>query len=565
MSASSSLGREKEHLGTLLVKAGIITKDELETALVESEARNKRLGEILLERGSATEEQIQNFLSIQLGYPVVKLEHTYIDREVVSMIPEKFSRRHGLLPLYRADTPEKEVIVVAMTDPANIVAQDEVKNALGTDIFVALASQTEMNVFLEKIWGPNPEAAASEKTTPASILPDADELKPALARILSMLFNRCLELGASAMHFEPKKKFVAVRYKIDGDYQTVTSLPRDTYSSVLSRIKILSKIELAESLIGVVEGRFHIRPDLSKPPIDVRVTLVPAVFGEKAVLKFTRHGEIIRPLTDLGFEPDQHRAVTELLRQESGLFLIGGKNDSGKTTLSYSLLSHLETSSKMVVTIEDPPSYPVSSYNQIARTDSSGRMKLSWEDALRAVERQEPHIVYLPGVDTLDEAKVMLRMASTGRFVIATLFADDATSAYWVPFQLGADPYAVASVLQGVVFSRLLRRLCDQCRREAPATAEHAAALGMNDLKGKTFFEAPGCDACRGTGSIGRVGVYEVLVVHDHLREMIKTRNLSTTFRQAAIESGMMTLKTAALAKAARGQVSLAEVAARVR
>lgn len=560
---------KKEHLGTLLVQAEIITQNDLATALKKAESTGKRLGQVLIDEEMASEEEITNFLSIQLGYPHIKLEHTFIDGDVAQLITEMFARRHGLLPLYRADTPNRKVIVVAMTDPANLVVHDEVKNALGSEIFVTLATQREMSRFIDRIWGSTRRAAdiemASEDKGRAGVIVDTEELRPSLAKILQMLFNRCLALDASAIHLEPKKRFVAVRLKIHGVFHTITSLPIDTYASVLSRIKILANIELGESLIHLEEGRFHIRENLTTPPIDVRVTVIPAVFGEKVIMKFTRRENIIRPLDSLGFEGNQLDSLREILEYGQGLILISGKNDSGKTTMAYSLLAELEEPSKMVVTIEDPPAYPVSNFNQITKMDSSGNERMSWAETIRAVERQEPHVAYLAAADSSDEMNVMLRLSATGRHVLTSIYADDATSSHWVPFQLGADPHAVASSLRGVVFCMLTRSLCPTCRVETEPDLGRFAARGWPaaQIKGQRFFEAVGCDSCNDTGYRGRVGVYEVMKIHDHIKRMIETKTASAVVRQAALESGMMPLKEAALAKAVRGEISLSDLLTR--
>lgn len=553
----------KEHLGALLVRAGIISVSQLAESLKEAEQTDRRLGEVLIARGYTTEEQIIEFVSMQLGFPTVKLDHTRIDADLAREIPEKFARRYGVLPLYRTDTASGSVVVVAMTDPANIMVHDELKRALG-EIFVTLTTQGEMSRHLDRIWMAAPQDEKIE-TRQASVLPDSEaEGKSSIAMILEMLFRQAFDLRATSVHLEPKQKFVSVRYKVDGRYSTVTSLPKETYQAVLARLKILSKIAIAESVIDIEEGRFHIRPDLAQPFIDIRVTIIPAMFGEKCVLKITRRDDVIRPISDLGFEKEQWDVVNDLMKKPTGLVLISGKNDSGKSTLAYSMLSRIGDPSNMVVTIEDPPAYPISGFNQVSKIHASLPDASQAEQTLKAVERQEPNIVYMSFVDTREELKMMLRLASTGCRVLATIYADDATSAHWVPLQLGADPYAVASVLTGVIHVRLIRLLCDQCRREVAPDPAFLAKLGISteSAAGMKFFEGAGCGKCGGTGYLGRTGVYEVMPVMDHLKEMIETKTPSDVMRKAAADSGMMTLRAAALAKLARGITTLAEVAA---
>lgn len=556
----------KEHLGTLLVRAGVLSEEALQKALVEVERSDLRLGQVLVEQGLTTEAQIQKFLGIQLGYPTINLDHSLIEPDVARKIPEKFARRYGVLPLYRAETSNGMVVVVAMSDPANIMVQDELERALG-DIFVAMATQREMTQFLDRIWKVSPAGQGTgvdETSAKSSVLPAAvEDVKPSIAMILEMLFKKSFEMRASSIHLEPKQKFVAVRYKVDGEYHSVTSLPKETYQAVLARIKILSKIPLTESVLEMEEGRFHIRPDLAQAFIDVRVTVVPAIFGDKAILKITRRDDIIRPLESMGFEGAQWPLMVELLTKPAGLLLITGKNDSGKTTLAYSVLSQIGDPSNMVVTIEDPPSYPISAFNQVAKLKAA--RSLSSEQTLRAVERQEPNIVYLSAVDTPEEAAMMLRLASTGRRVIGTLYADDASSSHWVTFQLGADSHSVASALSGVVSCRLLRKICPHCRRESQPPVELLARFGLaGRASGRTFVEGAGCEACSGTGYLGREGVYEIMPAQDRIKEMIASKTPSDLIRKAALDAGMMSMRDAALLKVERGITTLAEVAARL-
>lgn len=556
---------QKEHLGSLLVRAGIISDEDLKRALDEADRTEQRLGQVLIAMGLTTESQIQTFLGIQLGVPAVKLEHSVIDPEIAKSIPEKFARRHGVLPLYRGESAGASQVVVAMTDPANIMVQDELTRELG-EVFIVTTTQAEMSRFLDRVWlGAAPEAAAPTVVLPASTKA-AEEVRPSVALILEMLFKKSFELRATSIHLEPKQKFVAVRYKVDGVYHSVTSLPKETYQAVLTRIKILSKMTVAETVMEIEEGRFHIRPDLAAPFIDVRVTVVPAVFGEKAVLRITRRDDIIRPLDAMGFEPSQWPVIVDLLKKTAGLLLITGKNDSGKTTLAYSILSQIGDPSNMVVTVEDPASYPISGFNQVAKFRMQKTELTRFEQTLRAVEMQEPNIVYISSVDTNEETRMMLRLASTGRRVLGTLYADDATSSHWVTLQQGADPYAVASALSGVVGCRLVRKICPHCRIESKPSEEARARLNLKPtwMSGKLFHEGAGCEICSHTGYLGREGVYEIMPAFDHIKDMIESRAPSDMVRKTSVEAGMMSFRDAALAKVERGITTLSEVAERI-
>ncbi|RMH58950.1 MAG: hypothetical protein D6679_03125 [Candidatus Hydrogenedentota bacterium] len=570
---AEGLAEEKHHLGTLLLRAGVITSEQLDRALEKVKKSGRRLGEVLVGDGIVSEERIQNFLSIQMGIPPVQLENTFIDPAVARSIPEKFARRYGVIPLYRSETTEGQVVVVAMADPANLLIQDELRKALKSEIFATLARQSEMDRFLEKVWSPPPageeeaegdteEGAGEEALRSLSVsVESAEEKKPSIARILETIFNRALDLSATAVHLEPKKKFVVVRYRVDGVYHSVTSLPREAYAAVVARLKLLSKIPVGEGTHELLEGRFHLRPDLALPPIDIRTTIIPAAFGEKAVLKITRRDEVIRPLEELGFEEQQRETLDRILKHPGGLLLISGKNDSGKTTLAYSILSAIGDASKMIVTLEDPPAYPVSAFNQISKAVPRGATAFPWNDVLRSVERQEPDIVFLSAATTAEEMRVLLHLAATGRFVLGSIYADDAVSSYWVPLQLGMDSFALASVLTGMIHCRLMRTICRNCVVRRKPTPEQIVDLGLKDEDlEREFLAGEGCEQCMGTGYRSRTGVFEVVTIPDHLKEMIESRAPSDVFRSAARDAGLITLRQAALAKARRGLVSLDEV-----
>ena len=552
----------KENLGSLLLRAGAITEEQLNEALRIAEAESKRLGEVLVQNGYVTEERIHQFLGIQLGYPSIVLERTYLDSAIAKKIPEKFARRYGVIPLYCTETAQGPVVVVAMADPTNIKVKDEIQHALEENIFVAIASPKDIDQTLDSIWNPDYSSATTESEQRNLLPVTEEETKPAIAKILENIFKRALELRANAIHIEPKNKYAGVRFKIDGSYHSITSFPLDTYQAVLARIKILSKIRVGESVISVEEGRFHIREDLAKPVIDVRVTIVPEVFGAKTILRLTRREEIIRPIEQIGFEPEQLGILQTILSNKPGLILISGRYDSGKTTLAYSLLSEVSSKSNMIVTVEDPTAYPISSFNQIKKLINSPDSGNVWEQTLRIVESQDPNIVYMSNVDTKGETAMMLRFASTGRRVIATLYAEDAPSTHWVPFRLGADSYSLAWSYSGVISTRLIRRLCDSCKEETVINEEVLAKLGSNKkmIAGKKIYSATGCEVCNGTGYRGRIGVHEVMPIYDHTKELIESKADSDRIRESAKESGMMSFKEAAICKVIQGLTSLDEI-----
>lgn len=551
-------------LGELLIRAGYITEDQLARALEEGERSGRRLGEVLVERGDISREDLLHFLQHQLGHPVVGLARTHIDEALAKTLPERFCRTHGVLPLYRAG----ERVVVAMADPTDLVAQDQLRLSLGSEIEVMAARAEELEEAFRRVFGGGPPAPpptpaahlAFEDSRPLLPAPEDKPISPSLVELLDHMFKEALRLNATSIHLEPKARHLSVRYRVAGFFQEATAISNALKTQVTARIKMLAKMDPNEKVRTLEEGRFHIRPDVAAPPIDCRVSVIPALHGENVVVRLSRRDEVIRPLGALGLEPDQEAVLRSVLNLRRGLVLVSGPTDSGKTTTIYSILGEIMHPSLGIVTLEDPIEYPIASFNQmfLPTPDSP-----AWHLTYRAVLRQEPHCVYLSEVRGPKTAWMATRLAETGRLVLTSLYADDAVSAHWVLFQHGADSHAVASVLAASVAVRLVRKICTSCKEETEPTGDVLARLGVpaRSLAGRRFYRGAGCVRCNNTGYLDRTAVFEVLSFAPHLSEMVADKTPSEKMRDAALDAGMRPLRDVAIEKAARGETSLEEIA----
>jgi type IV pilus assembly protein PilB len=553
----------RRHFGELLVAHGVISKDSLPGALAEVERTGRRLGEVVVDLGFATEEDVLRCLGVHLGYPVVRLEHTYVDPAVARSLPEPFCRNEQVLPLYRVEGRT----VVAVCDPLDIVALDEVGKAVGTAIEVLVAGRSDLRAAIDRVFAAAPSAPARRPAVPLETPPPeaqavlsargrplGDEGIP-VAKILEGILERALSDRVSAVHFEPKPKHAAVRFRIDGVFHTLTSIPLALAGPVLARLKMLARLDVGERVTEPVEGRFHLREGTTDPPVEVRLAIAPTIHGERAVLKVIRRADALRPVEALGFEPEQGADLKRVLEARRGLVLVSGPTGSGKTTALYSLLGAIDRPETNIVTAEDPVEYPVPTFNQMALPPSGTP---AFESFLRAIERQGPDVVMLSEVRDRETTAAVLRLAESGRLVLTSLHADDAVTAYWPLFRWGADAHAVASVLVASIAVRLVRLVCPDCREAHRPAPDALARLGAP--ASGTYHRGRGCDGCHRTGYRGRTGLFEVFAPASHVRDLVAGKATSDVVRQAAADSGMTTLREAGRAKAVRGFTTPEEV-----
>ncbi|MCL6636821.1 MAG: GspE/PulE family protein [Alicyclobacillus sp.] len=605
----------RKRLGDLLVDMGLLSADQLAEALREQQQSKERLGELIVRKGWVSEAQIIEALEFQLGIPHVDLNRQSIDRQALQLIPEAVARRHLALPLRR----DRQKLQVAMADPLDFYALEDLRAAAGCQVEPVLAAKEQLRTWLDRCygltgnltgaWGAGTAttAGAAERASDVDLSRElTDEDAPAV-RVVNQLLRHGVALRASDIHLDPEAQGLRVRYRIDGVLRTEQVLPKALQAAVVARIKILANLNIAERRLPQ-DGRMRV--EYEQRPVDVRVSTLPTVHGEKCVLRLldARHG--VRDVASLHFSPDNEMRFRSLFRAPFGMVLITGPTGSGKTSTLYAALRELASEERNIVTIEDPVEYQLPGVNQVQVNLAAG---LTFARGLRAILRQDPDVVMVGEIRDQETAEIAIRAALTGHLVLSTLHTNDTAGAVTRLVDMGIEPFLVASAVLGVVAQRLVRRVCPQCaetyslppaeqaflqhalssqaapdRSEASFSAQPSGRkhrLLDQDLDGHVLeAERPtpradgvtrtpgndegtwrpqrgrGCPACNRTGYAGRLAVQEVLRMDEPLRAAVVARQPEAVLRQLAVAGGMRRMLDDALDKVQAGWTTVAEV-----
>lgn len=556
---------ERLRLGDLLIKVGLLTPEQLDQALKEQKRTGERLGKILARLGLVSEKDILEVLEFQLGIPKVVLADYRLDPEVVKLIPEGLARRYLAVPVRK----DGNRLLVAMADPLNLTALDDLRLATGLEIMPAIASEAEIEATLSRFWQPNlgtssiaglEEVAAAGAVRPRESF-DLDEMARAgvesapAVQLVNKLIAQAVRSRASDIHIEPQEGYVRVRFRIDGLLREVLRLPLGVLSSLISRIKIMGGMDIAEKRLPQ-DGRFQVT--LEKRSIDLRVSSMPTVYGEKVVLRILDKATMLLPLDALGFLPKTRERYESLIRSAYGMILITGPTGSGKTTTLYATLNALSSPEKNIVTIEDPVEYLLPGINQVGVNPKAG---LDFASGLRAILRQDPDIIMVGEIRDQETADIAVRAATTGHLVFSTLHTNDAAGAVTRLLDMGIEPFLVNSSLIGVVAQRLVRLICPRCKE--PYRPEQGANLYSflgEEGEGRIFYRGRGCQDCNYTGYQGRTAIQEVLVMNEEIRALVAAKAPATEIKKAAVAGGMITLREDGLLKASQGLTTVEEV-----
>jgi len=563
---------ERKQLGELLVNTGLISKEQLEEALKIQSKTGGRLGQILIQLGYIDEEVLIAFLGKQLGVPYVALsEYGEISEAVAKLIPESIARRELVMPIAK----EGCVLTVAMVDPLNVFVIDEIKMMTGYEVKAVISSERDIRDAIEKVFGPKEkieevikEAAkdtesvevVKEVTSEATVveLEAAAEEAP-VVKMVNLILNNAIKSRASDIHIEPFEKSVRVRFRIDGVLHEQPSLPKKFQNAIVSRIKIMAQLDISEHRLPQ-DGRIKIRT-MGKE-VDFRVSTVPTIYGEKVVMRILDPSSLCLDLTKLGFEPEALAVYQRNIQKPYGMILITGPTGSGKSTTLYSTLSALNYPDKNIVTIEDPVEYVLEGINQV---QVKPEIKFTFAAGLRAFLRQDPNIIMVGEIRDQETASIAINAALTGHLVFATLHTNDAASALTRLNNMGIEPFLTTSSVILIVAQRLVRIICEKCKESYSVPTELLVELGVpqEELKGVkeiTLYRGRGCDNCTNTGYKGRKGIYEVLEMNDEIRELVLEHATTQVIKQVARKYGMMTLRESALRKLLRGETTIEEV-----
>ncbi|WP_336924121.1 ATPase, T2SS/T4P/T4SS family [Aquipuribacter sp. SD81] len=553
----------RRRLGDLLVDAGVISAEQLAEALEEQKAPGprRRLGQVLVHLGFLEEPDIAVTLAEQLGMDTLDLSTLQLDPAMVRRLPQQQSERSGVVVLDRLADGR---YVVATADPTNVLALDDARLALGADILTVIAIDTQIRDQLRRAWGlsANNDGLSEmvqgigatdevEDDTSSAGVDDAPTVQ-----LVNKIFSEAVQLNASDIHVETQRDSLRVRFRIDGILRDVMTAPRRAAGAVLSRIKIVSGLDIAERRVPQ-DGRTQIIVGGSR--VDTRVSTLPSLHGEKAVIRILTRGDDVPPLDSLGFEPDQLAAFRRALAVPQGLILITGPTGSGKTNTLYAGIHEILDPEKNIVTLEDPVEVQLPGITQVQVNNKAG---MTFQAGLRSVLRQDPDIVLVGEVRDQETAELALKAALTGHLVLTTLHTNSAAAALTRLIDMGSDPYLVASSLALAIAQRLVRRPCARCAEPYRPSAETLTLLGLHagDLHGATPRRGLGCHDCANTGYRGRTAVYEVLTVDADLRRVLVRDPSEESVLAQATAAGMRTLRGSALAKAMDGRTTFEEV-----
>jgi len=562
-------------LGEILVKETLITSDQLKQALEYQTSHGGRLGSCLMKLGFVTDDEITEVLSRQYGVPSINLKYYEVDPTVIKLIPQDTAIRYQIVPLSRVGS----TLTIAMTDPTNVFAMDDIKFMTGFNVEPVVASESAVNEAISKFYGDvtsveelskvmkdlgaedaeDLELASDEQEMDLAALERAAEEAP-IIKLVNLILTDAVKRGASDIHIEPFERELRVRFRVDGILQAVMSPPLKLKDAITSRIKIMSKLDISEKRLPQ-DGRIMIkyRKEGKIKELDFRVSTVPTLYGEKIVMRLLDKENLRLDMTKLGFEQESLTKFERAILRPYGMVLVTGPTGSGKTNTLYSSVARLNTPDTNIMTAEDPVEFQLAGINQVQMKDQIG---LNFASALRAFLRQDPNIILVGEIRDFETAEIAVKAALTGHLVLSTLHTNDAPSTISRLMNMGIEPFLVATSLNLICAQRLVRRICANCKEplEIPEQALLDAGYTPAEAKKTTIYHGKGCSVCNKSGYKGRVGLYEVMEVTDELRELVLVGASALELKKKSLEFGMITLRRSGLAKVAAGMTTLEEV-----
>ncbi|HHW56719.1 MAG TPA: type II secretion system ATPase GspE [Clostridia bacterium] len=549
----------KKKLGELLLEVGIITEEQLKQAIEIHNKTGEKLGKILTKLGYVTENQILEVLEFQLGIPHVDLQKYYIDPEVAKLIPESVAKRYTIIPIKK----DEDGILVAMADPLNIFALDDVRIITKQNVKPLIASESSILKAIDRIYGREQAEKAVQdfkrefqsevqQEIPNEILEEVQNA-PAV-RFVNSIIEQAIKNRASDIHIEPTEKDLRIRFRIDGQLTEAMRTIKSTHAPVVTRVKIMANMNIAERRLPQ-DGRFDFTSGGKN--IDVRVSSLPTVFGEKLVLRLLDKENFIMTKDQLGFEEEDLVLFDKLIKRPNGIVLLTGPTGSGKTTTLYAMLKELNKPNVNIITVEDPVEYSLEGINQVQVNEKAG---LTFAAALRSILRQDPDIIMIGEIRDTETAEIAIRSAITGHLVLSTLHTNDAAGAVTRLIDMGIEPYLVASSVVGVIAQRLARKICDNCKISYKASKEEKEILGISEDEDITLYKGKGCPVCNKTGYRGRIPIYEMMTIISDIRELINAKVSSDVIETQAVKNGMKTLRESAKRLILQGKTTVEEM-----
>ena len=555
---------KRKSLGESLVEQKLISEEDLKRALNQSKKSGESLRKSLIKLGKVSDDDIISFYEEQLGIPYVELSNYLVDEKIIKFIPEDLARRFRVVPLHKTG----ETLTLAMEDPLNVIALDDLKLKTGLTIEPVVASETDIKQAINQYYGTGgsiEEVIKTIKTDTVSTMEREEDLsleklhdmaeEAPIIKLVNLIIMQNLRDGASDIHLEPENDFLRVSSRIDGVMHDALRVPKNLQAAVLSRIKIMSEMNIAVKRIPQ-DGRFQI--NLEGSQIDVRVSSFPTVYGENIVLRLLDTGSILLGLEQLGLTPENLEEFRSLIAKPHGIILVTGPTGSGKTTTLYAALNTINTSEKNIITLEDPVEYQLKGVRQ---SQVNPKVGMTFANGLRSILRQDPDIVMVGEIRDKETAEIAIQAALTGHLVFSTLHTNDAPGALTRLIDMGVEPFLISSAVIGILAQRLVRTICTSCKQESKPPSKFLHDLGIHEKKnGGALWKGEGCNMCKHTGYRGRIGIFELMVMTDRLKELVLTRTSSSVIRKAAQEEGMKTLKEDGILKAVNGVTTIDEV-----
>jgi type IV pilus assembly protein PilB len=561
-------------LGELLTKASLINQDQLKEALRVQKETGGKLGETLIKLAFVSEEDITECLSQQFGVPSINLSHFEIDSSVIKLIPADVARKYNILPVNKTGA----TITIAMADPTNVFAMDDIKFMTGYNVEPVVASELGIKAAIDNYYGTASslelkkvmEDLQQAESADLEVLEDEEELDVAalaegaeeapVVKLCNLILTDAIKRGASDIHIEPYEKEYRVRFRIDGTLYEIMNPPLKLRDSITSRMKILAKLDISEKRLPQ-DGRIKLKMKLNEKnkELDFRVSVLPTLFGEKIVMRLLDKDQLRLDMTKLGFEPESLAKFEEAIFKPWGMVLVTGPTGSGKTNTLYSALSKVNSPEVNIMTAEDPVEFNLPGINQVQMKEAIG---LNFAATLRSFLRQDPNIILVGEIRDFETAEIAIKAALTGHLVLSTLHTNDAPSTINRLMNMGIEPFLVATSVQLIAAQRLARRICQACKEEVDVQPQALLNIGFRKDEIGTFkvYKGRGCDKCNNTGYKGRVGLIEVMQIDDGMRDIILTGGTAIDIKKKAAESGMISLRRSGLIKIKDGITTIEEV-----
>lgn len=546
-------------LGEILLEKGKITREQIDKALEEQKKKGivqKRIGSYLVDLGFVTEEDITEALGMQFNLPVMRLDGLRIKQEVIDLVPETIAKRFNIIPIFNIH----DELTLAVSDPTDINLLDIVSSETKCKVTPVIAPYSEISRSIAKHYTKKVVEASADSSTAKISREEIDELKKAgvdlpIVKIVDRILIEAVEDRASDIHIEPRENGLTVRFRIDGILREYASYSIKMHPGIVSRLKILSSLDISERQ-KPQDGKIQVRID--NKDIDIRVSTLPAIYGEKVVMRLLNRASVKVKLEDLGFSEKNLGLFQQIIREPYGIVLVTGPTGSGKTTTLYAALNEINSVEKNIITVEDPVEYQLPIINQV---QINIKKNLTFANALRSILRQDPDIIMIGEIRDPETASIAAESALTGHLVFSTLHTNDATSSITRLTDMGVEPFLLAPSLLGILAQRLVRKICPDCKEDYVPSKSELNTTGMNcDSFDTKFYRGAGCDKCNHTGYLGRAGIHEILVVDENIRKLITNRASVSMIREAAVKTGFRDMRFDGLKKVISGVTTVEEL-----